>query len=61
MKKYAAKDPFESSTYGKGIDKVGIQSDKNRHGSAGSDAHIQANDVKSIAGWDKPLSKRLTF
>ncbi len=57
MKKYAAKDPFTSSTYGKKIDYgAGVK----KH-SSGSNSHIQANDVRSAPGWDKPLSKKLTF
>ena len=57
MKKYAAKDPFTSSTYGKKIDYgAGVK----KH-SSGSNSHIQANDVRSVPGWDKPLSKKLTF
>lgn len=61
MKKYAAKDPFTSSTYGRGIDKVGIYVNKHRAGNAGGDAHMGALGSKSVPSWDKPLSKRLTF
>lgn len=57
MKKYAAKDPFTSDTYGKKIDYgAGVK----KH-SSDSQSHMKPNDVRSVAGWDKPLSKRLTF
>ncbi len=60
MKKYAPKDPFVSSSYGRGIDKVGIYEDKNR-GLVGKQAHTQPTETRSVAGWDKPFSKKLTF
>ena len=61
MKKYAPKDPFVSNSYGRGIDKVGIYEDKTKCGNAGGEAHTQPTETRSVAGWDKPFSKKLTF
>ena len=58
MKKYAAKNPFVSDTYGK------CKIDKMKPTKVGEGAGYEvgaADDRRSLPAWDKPLSKRLTF